>query len=524
MAHTGPSPVLSCSAALIPRPTVFGASILSLTASLVKDYTAQSPPFMNPNHGTIPPVILDFCNITIHHTHPGTNDDVVSQIWLPTSNGSFNGRLQGVGGGGFIAGLYDYMFIEMDAAIAEGYAAVSSNAGIYTTDVNGGDADQWALLSPGNVNYNALRNFASQSLYDMTILAKDIIKSYYGEALKYSYFSGCSNGGRQGYVLAQRFPELYDGIAACAPAIFWNEVLVEGHWAQQFMTERNEFPRPCELDYLHLAAIAACDELDGVKDGILQNPDSCTFVASSVLDQSIVCPEAGNKTVKISQTAVDIAHATWTGYLPQYAEVEFQTPTGGFDVDLKFLAGTNCSNGTCVGVASPFVPNWMRLFVAKDKDWKPGNLTRQDFEKMRMFSSREYQSVIGILDYDLGGFKERGGKLITYHGTSDPAVPYKSTLRFYQGVQAHDASVADYYRVFLAPGLGHAIGGLGAYPNTTFHALVDWVEKGIAPDSLQATSQPDANNKTINRVLCAWPKQANFTGGNANEFTSWTCV
>ncbi|KAF2259424.1 putative feruloyl esterase [Lojkania enalia] len=515
-------PVIPCATSAFTIPSIFGLSVLKLTATQVKNYTASSPPFYNPNHGETPPVTLDFCNVTITHTHPGQNDAIITQIYLPSK--IWNGRLQSIGGGGYIAGLHDYMFVAMDAAIAEGYVTAATNAGLYTTDINGNDADTWALLSPGNVDLNALRNFASASLRDMTLLAKAIIQTYYGQKVKYSYWSGCSNGGRQGMVLAQMYPGLYDGIAACAPGLFWDE-WVENYWGQLLMNERGHYPWPCEADALRKFMLDACDALDGANDGILQVPEECGFEARSVLGRKIECPDAGSE-VKISETAVLIAEGVWQNRRP--ADINFQGNAAGYDADLKILGSTSCSNGVCVGDSDPLTLNLMRIFVKKDITWDPRTMTRKGFEDLRQQSVREYRSIIGISDYDLRGFKEAGGKMITYQGTgcgqSDPLVSYKNTLKFYNSVREQDPSVHDYYRVFLAPGLGHAVGGPGAYPNETFHALVEWVENGIAPEELRSTSAPDAVGKTINRVLCAYPKRAIYNGsGDVNDFRSWNC-
>lgn len=404
-------PVISCETSAFTYPSFFGTSIVSVSASLVENYTASSPLFSNPNHDAIPPVTLDFCNVTITHTHPGQNDFVQTQIWLPTK--TWNGRMQAVGGGGFIAGLFGYIFIAMDAAIAEGYAAVSTNAGLYTTGINGEDADTWALLSPGNVNLFQLRNFADVSLNDMAQIGKSYLKTYYGAEPKYSYFNGCSNGGRQGYVLAQKYPNAFDGIAASAPGIFWDE-WVENFWPQQLMNKRKEYPWPCEFDALSKAVIEACDKIDGVEDGILTVPDACSFDPMGMVGKNIDCP-AARQNVAISQTAADIAKGIWRNEM--LAGVEFQSEAAGCEADLKYAGNTSCSNGTCVGSPGSLTSNWMKIFVKKDVSWTPGFTSRKEYENFRRLSVREYQSIIGISDYDLSEFRDVGGKMITYQGT-----------------------------------------------------------------------------------------------------------
>ncbi|KAF2733353.1 tannase and feruloyl esterase [Polyplosphaeria fusca] len=532
------TPTIACTASSFPTPILDGVQILSLDANLVPNYTAQSPPFFNPNHGTISPVQLDFCNVTIIHTHPSRpasspEDRVETQIWLPTKvrdnsrEQAWNGRLQAVGGGGFIAGLYSYMLTAMDAAMAEGYATVATNAGIYATDINGGDADSWFLPNgPGKPDYFALENFAYRSIGEMGLLAKQVVKSYYGSEARYSYFSGCSNGGRQGYVLAQRYPDQYNGIAACAPALYTDE-WVENYWAQQIMKDTNSYPWLCELNALSAAAVATCDLLDGVEDGILQEPDKCAFDPYSMLGESICCTDKGlGGTAKVSEAAVLIAQGTWTGNRTFLKDVHFRGETGGYDVKLDYAGSTTCSNITqsCMGGPDPLTLNLMRIFVQQDKSWDPRNITDAQLEAIRLKSLASL-SDIGTNSHNLSAFKQSGGKMITYHGTSDPAVSYKTSRRFYDAATKNDGDLHDFYRLFLAPGLGHGVGGRGAYPHTTFRALVKWVEGGVVPGKLEATSEPDGEGRVINRILCAYPQVAVWDGvGSDDEFESWKCA
>jgi hypothetical protein len=184
-----------CAAAALPTPSVLGVSVLSLDAV----------------ESTLESTSTGFCNVTLTYTHPGQNDLIKVWLGLPST---WNGRFQGVGGGGWTTGFPS----EMVPAISKGYAAVSTDGG---HDGVGQSADSWALASPGNVNLYALQNFASVALNDMTVLGKQLTEAYYGKPIFKSYWSGCSTGGRQGLMLAQRYPDAYDGILAQAPAVNW---------------------------------------------------------------------------------------------------------------------------------------------------------------------------------------------------------------------------------------------------------------------------------------------------------------
>jgi hypothetical protein len=241
---------------------------------------------------------------------------------------------------------------------------VATNAGLNGTDVYGGDVDQWALRADGTFNVDLGRNFADRSLLELGLLGKSAIKSYYGHEPEYSYWSGCSGGGRQGYVLAQRYPGLFDGIAAGAPALYWDE-RVEEYWAQQMMNEEGIYPQPCEFTALREKMLEACDWLDGVEDGILQVPEQCELDPKTLVGQNVSCKGAPGGVVRISKTAADVAAWIWRNEKP--TSVDMQGQTGGYDVDLRSSAGTTCfENGTCTGKPDPLTANWMKSFVKKD--------------------------------------------------------------------------------------------------------------------------------------------------------------
>jgi hypothetical protein len=166
----------------------------------------------------------------------------------------------------------------MYAAVGEGFAILSSDAGLTQTNglINVTDPD-WSLTSVGNVNLYALQNFASVSLNDGAVIGKSIIQQYYGEPVKYSYFAGCSGGGRQAMMLAQEYPDAYDGIIAGAPAMKWPQFSVADYWRSLIMNQLGEYPYNCEIDAIVAAAISSCDGEDGLIDGVISSPELCTF-------------------------------------------------------------------------------------------------------------------------------------------------------------------------------------------------------------------------------------------------------
>jgi len=405
---------LSCSAQAIPHPNLFGAEFLSLEASLVQNYSRYVHEALYFNHGSINATNLSFCNVTLTHTHPGQQDKIVTQIWLPTSN--WNERMQALGGGGWSAGMFPLSYIGMAGAVAEGYAAVTTDGGL-GVEASGMDTPEWALLSPGNVDLYSLQNLASVSLNDAAIIGKSITQGFYGRAPKYSYWSGCSQGGRQGYMLAQRYPKAFDGIAASAPAINWGQFGVAGLWPQQVMNEMGEYPDPCELSALTAAAIEACDGKDSLIDGLISDPDSCDFDPYTLVGTAVNCTDTGTS-LRISTAAAMVAKAAWIGLKTSngsflWSGLTHEAPLTG---ELS-PATTRCqANGTCLGVPISLHLDWVRLFVQKDPTFDFNNMTRSAFERTFHASVQQFSSIIGTNDPNLDEFRDAGGKMLTYHG------------------------------------------------------------------------------------------------------------
>ncbi|KAH8771167.1 Tannase/feruloyl esterase [Diaporthe sp. PMI_573] len=455
------APLSACAANAFSYPTVFGAEILGLTANLVQNYSTEVSSQFYYNNPSISVKGIDYCNVTVTYTHPGQDDTINVETWLPMK--SWNGRLQAVGGGGWVAGRFFLSYTAMAGAVGQGYVATTTDAGIGED----GFPDEWALNSPGN----------------------DIITNFYGQPANYSYWNGCSQGGRQGFMLAQRYPNAYDGIAASAPAFNWAQFIPATSWAQVMMGITGQFPPKCELDAITDAAVAACDPLDGVTDGLISDPDACSFDPFSMVGKAVNCTAAGEQAT-ISHASADIANLTWTG--PRKAN-------GG-------------SNGTCVGVPIGLGEAWLKFFVQKSSEWDYTMIhSVEEYTRLFQASVQQYDSIIGTSDsdLDLSGYREAGGKLITYHGLADGIIPVRGTSDYYKRVLEETPDVADFFRYFEVPGLGHCAGGVGGQPTATFQALVDWVEKGVVPDTLPITFN-DTTGTQYDRILCPYPERAHL--------------
>lgn len=496
-----PSPVLStaitytpsnCAASAIPTPSVYGASILSVSAF----------------ESTLESTSVGFCNVTFTYTHPGQNDLI--QVWLGLPN-VWNGRFQGVGGGGWVTGVPS----QMVPAILRGYAAVSTDGG---HDAFSQTADSWALVSPGNVNLYALQNFASVTLNDMTVLGKQVTEAYYGKPISKSYWSGCSTGGRQGLMMAQRYPDAYDGILAQAPAINWAELASALWWPQWVMHKIGYFPNQCELQHITTAATEACDELDGIQDGIVGLTGLCKFDPSTVVGQSYAC---GDITGTVSKEAAEIASATWTGATDAEGKSQWFGLAPG--TLLSGTVGTVCDSdgGNCAGSPFSLTTDWHRLFIQKDPSFDSYSYNQAGWDAAFHASVQQYTSIIGTNDPDLSEFRSSGGKMITWHGMVDQVIPFNSTADYYNRVLGLDANATDFYRLYSAPGVDHCMGGAGAAPTDPLAALVSWVENGEVPQTLAATRT--INGTTWKRNLCLYPLSSIYKGGDPADESSYKC-
>ena len=489
-----------CSPSNIASPSVPNGRVLNLSASPVNTYTYSD-------------TTLDFCNVTVTYTHVGWDDTIHVTVWLPFSG--WSGRLQGSGGGEYAMRNGDDDLAE---AVATNYSVVATDGGHQWHDMT--TAKQWALDENNNVNINLLEDFASIGLNDAAMIGKDITNSFYGEGPKYSYWNGCSTGGRQGLMLAQRYPTAYNGILAQAPAINWPSFLVAEYWPQLVMNELGRYPPKCITDAITAAAIKFCDNDDGVTDGVISAPHICKFDPFSVVGQKVDC---NGETQAITREDAVIAQKVWEGFRTSNGSFVWYGLEKGCPFSHKgsqSLAATNCSTPTnCTGLPFPVSVEWIARFVLQDPSKDLTTLSQSDLVEIFHSSKAKYDSIIGTDDPDLSGFKQAGGKMLTWHGLADELIFQRGTEQYYKRVEAKDSAVRDYYRFFQAPGVNHCRGGNGPIPTDPLKSVVDWVEAGVSPDTLPAST----SDKNTNRNLCPYPLVSVYKGGDQNAASSYVC-
>ncbi|MFF5282446.1 DUF6351 family protein [Streptomyces sp. NPDC013171] len=453
-----------------------------------------------------------YCDVTVTLTHPGEGDQAEVKVWLPRD--TWNGRLQTVGGSAFAAGDYGSA---LAGAVKNGYAAATTDAGVKTyLDTS------WALDAGGQVNASLLKNFASRSEHEAAVVAKQVINGFYGRAASYAYFNGCSTGGRQGYAEAQRHPDDYDGILANAPAISWDEFEVATLWPQVVMNNEKTYPSGCEFDAFNTAVVKACDPLDGVKDGLVENPARCDFDPRRLIGTTLECE---GRQVTISAADAAVVRKIWDGPRTTSGQKLWSGVPIGADLKFPYLAGTlPDANGDLKGQAFPVPASWVQSWLKKQPSFDVSTITYSQFTELFRQSQAEYDEVIGTDAPDLTAFRKSGGKLLTWHGRQDQLIPTQGTVTYRQQVEREMGGaerVDDFYRLFLAPGTAHcALTG----QTDDLGALRAWVEEGKAPVTLTATLTNSAG-KQVTRDLCAYPKVSRYKGyGDPAAADSFRCV
>ncbi|KAK4444380.1 tannase and feruloyl esterase [Podospora aff. communis PSN243] len=484
---------MSCVPSTFGTIYLFGGEIQAVGAALVTNHSASVPSTRRFTQPSVEVQDASFCNITVTYTHPGQGDSIIVEAWLPPKE-AWNGRLQAVGGGGFVAGR---------GAIGDGYATMTTDAGLGAAL----DPTSWALLSPGNVNLYSLQNLASVSLDDAATITKSLISFYYGRGPEYSYWNGCSQGGRQGLMLAQRYPTAYDGIAAGAPGINWNDFFPTMLWPSQFMNMLGDYPYPCEVEAITAAAIKACDPLDGLEDGVIADVDPCLarFDPFSLVGHAINCSEM--ETPRITSAAAAVVNATWQGMRNVNGVCLWPGLSPGTDLAI-IAAKTDCTGGACKAVPPPVATHWLSLFVARDAQLDLSNLSHVEFDRLVRQGKQRYDSIIGTNDPDISAFFNHGGKLITFHGLLDQLIPPKGTSKYFSTVSSLIPDTQSSYRHFEIPGWSHCgNGGQTSEPTSLFDQLRAWVENGTAP-AQSPVVVTDAEGNARGRVICPYPQKA----------------
>jgi feruloyl esterase len=464
-----------------------------------------------------------FCRVSAI-LNPVPESRIEIELWLPQQ---WNGKLLGIGSHGF-GGNFERG--DMAMGLHRGYAVVTSDLGHSNKT-----QERQAGFNVGSAEFAVgtdvtVDDFAWRATHEMTVAAKKLVKLHYGAGPGRSYFDGCSNGGRQSMREAQQFPGDYDGIVAGSAATNWTRSMAST--VVQFQSgilpsgERMTLPK---LRLAHDAAIAACDRLDGLADGLIVDPTRCTWKPQALLCKAGADPGS-------CLTADEIAAV-------ERVESPLRDPVSGKELYVGMPPGSEIFWRNMLSTNAVTNNNY-RYLVVHDPKWQPGAETNviDLIEKSEQPGSPGNR--INSMNPDLSAFRKRGGKLIQYHGWNDPSFAPADTPRYYAEVVDLQSGpdrlqrAQGFYRLFMVPGMAHCYGGEGPInfggldhassaaidaQHDVLAALDLWVEKGVAPDSIIATQVADDKQPQRQMPLCPWPKVAAYLGGDANNASSFVC-
>jgi len=471
------------------------AQCAALTTLSVPATTITSAAIV-PAAGTMP----EYCRVNGH-----VDTEINFELRLPSS---WNGKFYHQGGGGFVGSIPP-----AGPGLSRGYAAVGTDTGHQGMGVAALDGS-WALNNP-----QRQLNFGHRAVHVVTVAAKQIVAAAYGRGPSRSYFEGCSNGGRQALLEAQRYPTDFDGIIAGAPALDWTGLMTGFNYNQQAI--RAAPIPPAKLTVLANAVVARCDAKDGLVDGLVDNPLRCRF------DPKVVQCKAGDAPDCLTAAQVAAVKKVYDG--PVNSRRKQLHPGFAPGAEDGFTGWQLWISGPS-GVGAPvdnnpfqftFSDHYLRFMVFSDASYDSMSFDFDD-DTARVNATA---SLFNATNPNLAPYRAHGGKLLMWHGWSDDALMAERTIEYYHDVlrtMGNKNKVESFVRLFLAPGMHHCSGGPGPNDFDALTALENWVERGVAPERLIARHVGTGVQRT--RPLCSYPDVAVYRGkGDVNDAASFSC-
>jgi feruloyl esterase len=368
-------------------------------------------------------------------------------------------------------------------------------------------------------------DYAYRAVHVTAETAKKIATDYYAKPITFSYWNSCSNGGRQGLLEAQRFPDDFDGIVANAPWVDQTGFTIGAIWNQKAVTDVPV--SAAKINLVAEKAIAKCDEIDGLKDGLIDDPRKCSFDPARDVP---ACREGSDTPDCLTSAQAAAIKKVYSGPVSQ-GKAFFP----GYMVGSEALTpGQNGANSGWLGPIIPAQPNakpadfnlaeGVMRYLVLDPPQAEYDTLKVDFDQAAKTIER-WSKLADAKDADLSKFRKSGGKLIMTYGWADTILQPLQGVRYYESVAAkHGKDTADFVRLFMVPGMAHCGGGVGPDRNDAVTAVIDWVEKGQAPDHLIATKM--TNGQPVRtRPLCPYPQVARYKGqGSIDDAASFSCV
>jgi len=434
------------------------------------------------------------CKVAVTLT-PSPDSHIEMELWMPAEN--WNGKFLAVGNGGWAGNIETNA---LATGLRRGYAAASNDTG------HKGGSASFAVDHP-----EKLVDFGYRSMHEMAVQSKAIIQAFYKRGPQLSYYQGCSTGGRQGMMEAQRYPEDFDAIIAGAPV--YNQVHLNTSQVSLQVASLKDQTRlipQAKLTLFANAVMTACDEKDGVKDGIVSDPQMCKF------DPSVLMCKAGDGADCLTPAQVENAKLAYAPVKTKKGEMVYPGHSPGFESAYRMPTPGQALN--------PLFGDMPR-FIAHGND---ANWDVMSFDlDADLGLALKNAGFIEASNPDLTKFKARGGKLLFYHGWADPGPAPENTINYVEAVNKKlGGKQDDWMRLFLLPGVGHCGGGVGPDQADYLGALERWRESGTAPTQIIATRNAGRGGQTeMTRPLCPYPQIAKYNGsGSTNDATSFTCA
>lgn len=435
---------------------------------------------------------------------PAPTSKINVEVWLPRR---WNNKLLGLGGSGLSGGLA-LAPLTFPKPVGEGYATMATDAGH-----DNSDRALWALNQPERII-----DYGYRATQLGTEIAKALIVRYYETPARGSYFAGCSNGGRDALMLAQRSPDAYDGIIAGAPANNFVSLITSFSSYRSMVESLPADSLTPKMAFLHEAVLKKCDAIDGLKDGMVSDPRSCRFDPAELRCKSGQDPESC-----LSSAEVHVIRTMYKGSRTRDGRLIHP----GLPIGSEYLWTDWWTKPKSTG--GNFPPDFFAYFVHDDPNW-----TMASFQLDRDWAAakRKLSGTLDATDTDLRPFARTGGKLIIYQGWDDQAVSPYNTIDYFKASQRKLGALADSARLFMVPGMGHCFDGNGLTTANFVGEIDRWVESGNAPDQIIAERPPNimlsvlgvSASPVMTRPLCAWPKSARYLGtGSPNEAGSFSC-
>ena len=417
--------------------------------------------------------------------------------------GAWDGGVMNLGGGGLAGNVGN-----VTSATGAGYVGSSTDSG-HPASANPNFS---VIQATHQLNYGLLDDFLNESIHQQYRYALSLAQSYYGMPASRNYWNGCSTGGRQGLALALKHAKDFDGFLVGAPANFHTRLQVATVWPTWVNKDiAGNTLTNAKMQAANASAISACDAHDGVGDGMLADPRACKFDAAANICGQPGAPAAPNCLTADEAKAVNMI---WDGPRNDH----------GKRIWFPFGRGANASVLNAPPFGGPCGSLGIFCWSHRDTtfDWTP--LPISQFDDETQLATTVVAPYSDIMSVELDTARKHGAKILMWHGESDQLIPWRQSVHYYREAAEHFDGydrLKPWFRFFLAPGVTHCGGGVGPQPQNLFGVLVDWVENGNAPDSIEAKGGAVA---TRTRLLCPYPQTAIYTGtGGTDDKANFRC-